>query len=166
MCWLRRNNFYWNLQTIIISHLLPLSSSFLPSKQRLILTESFLVYNGCESNFNYQEKNREDEMFSLQFQTQDSKPNIPVSTGCPMSLSRLCSTLTNSSVLKFPSLFVSNKWKTISTTLSERDMPQTWNWNESNMNLLSRPYNLNQIQKKIWRIYNWGIKQLTPKHHY
>ena len=82
-------------------------------------------------------------MLSVEFQQQDKKPRIPVSTGCTMSLSRLCSTLTNSSELRFPSKFVSNKLKTISTTLSERDMPQTCKWNKQTMNLLSRPYDLN-----------------------
>lgn len=147
MCWLHRNKFYWNLQTIITSLLLPLSCSFLPSKQKLILTVSFLVYNGCESNFNCQEKKREDEMFSLQFQQQDSKPSIPVSTGCPMSLSRLCSTLTNSSVLRFPSRFVSNKWKTISTTLSERDMPQTCDAARWKSSLVNRPFTFPKLKR-------------------
>lgn len=76
-----------------------------------------------------QESNREDGEVSLHFQQHDKKPMIPVSTGWAMSLSLCCSTLTNSSVLRFPSSFASNKWKTISTTLSERDKPQTWNLN-------------------------------------
>lgn len=76
-------------------------------------------------NLLYQENNHEDEKLCVQFQPQDNQPRIPVSTGCAMSLSRLCSTLTNSSKLRFPSRFASNKWKTISTTVSERDMPHT-----------------------------------------
>ena len=79
-------------------------------------------------NLLYQENNHEDEKLCVQFQPQDNQPRIPVSTGCAMSLSRLCSTLTNSSKLRFPSRFASNKWKTISTTVSERDMPHTWNY--------------------------------------
>jgi len=81
----------------------------------------------CNLNQN-QENNREEGEVFLHFQQHDKKPMIPVSVVWAMSLSRCCSTLTNSSVLRLPSPFASNKWKTISITLSERDKPQTCNW--------------------------------------
>lgn len=75
--------------------------------------------------FLHQENIHEDKGLCIRFPPQDNQPIIPVSMGCATSFSRLCSTLTNSSKLRFPSRFASNKWKTISTTMFERDMPYT-----------------------------------------
>jgi hypothetical protein len=70
--------------------------------------------------------NRPMGLLAARLKQQDKNPASPDSTGCAMSLSLLCKTLTNSSALRLPSWFESNKWKMISTTLSLSETPQTW----------------------------------------
>lgn len=67
-------------------------------------------------------------------QVQESWIMIPVSACWATSIPRRCKTLTNSSKLKFPSWLKSNNWNTISTTLSVRDTPHTWNCTHHSIN--------------------------------
>jgi hypothetical protein len=108
-----------------------------------------------------QESNCERGEVSVQFQQHDKKPMIPVSTVRPTSLSRLCNTLTNSFELRFPSPLVSNRWKTISTTLSERDKPQTWNQKKYNYSIW---WHLLQKLRKKTEINGVHLMQLYENH--
>lgn len=63
----------------------------------------------------------------LPLNQQDKNPKGPGIVGWRISVSRLCNALKNSSELRFPSLFVSNTWKIMSTTVSVKSTPQTYN---------------------------------------